>query len=241
MPTPQQQTPLQVFISYSRRDGDFALQLHNDLEQAGVNTWMDNSDINAGYEWDNSIEDAIHSCDYFVLLISGSSMASENVLDEVNFARNLDKRIIPVLKEQCSIPYRLQRLQHIDLEQHYELGLQQLLTTLQGQKTRKINPLLHTETTQHLSDSALKQLLARKQGLFYSGLVIAAIASYLLLMTTTNMLSALGLIAVFAGLLFVLLETGTPAGKQLSPAQQNSLKNYSRFFLPSRLTQQNST
>jgi len=231
-----QPTQLQVFISYSRRDSELATQLHDDLEREGMDAWLDNSDISAGYEWDNSIEDAIDNCDYFVLLISESSMASENVLDEVNFARNLDKRIIPVLKEQCTIPYRLQRLQHIDLEENYEHGFQHLLATLHGRKTPKINPLFNEPADQHLTNDELRHLLKRKQTLFYGGLLITAVASFLLLSSTTNILSALGLSALLAALLFLLLETGSPAGKQLSAMQRKQMTGYRAFFLPSRLS-----
>jgi hypothetical protein len=55
-------------------------------------------------------------------------------MDEVAFALEERKTVIPVLHEECRLPFRLRRLQYIDLKSNYEQGLRALLVTLADQE-----------------------------------------------------------------------------------------------------------
>ncbi|MGA3088614.1 MAG: TIR domain-containing protein [Terriglobales bacterium] len=59
-----------------------------------------------------------------------ASVESDNVMDEVNFALEKKKTVIPIIYRDCEMPLRLGRLQHVDLRQDYGRGLQELLKTL---------------------------------------------------------------------------------------------------------------
>ena len=72
----------QVFISYSRKDTDWALRIKNTLESNGVSCWMDKSGINAGERYTRSIIDAIRQCDIFLLVLSEHAEASQWVPKE---------------------------------------------------------------------------------------------------------------------------------------------------------------
>jgi hypothetical protein len=75
-----------IFVSYSRHDGEFALQLGHDLRAAGVNLWIDQLDIPLGGRWDRAVEQALRACRMLIVILSPEVVASENVMDEVGYA-----------------------------------------------------------------------------------------------------------------------------------------------------------
>jgi TIR domain/Yip1 domain len=119
-----------TFISYSRDDSQFALKLARDLRVAGANVWLDQMDIPAGQEWDSSIEEALVECPRMLLILSPSSAKSKNVRNEIHFALNYGKPIIPVLYRNCIAPLQLQRIQHVDFTGDYNHALSMLATQL---------------------------------------------------------------------------------------------------------------
>ena len=119
-----------IFFSYSRSDSPFALTLAKDLREAGADIWIDQLDIPAGTHWDAAVEKALNSAAYVLVILSNASTASTNVMDEVSFALESGKKIIPVLLEDCLAPFRLRRLQRIDFTADYTTGFSQLVITL---------------------------------------------------------------------------------------------------------------
>ena len=119
-----------VFISYSRRDTSFAEQLTQELMQNGADVWFDQLSIEAGSAWDSSIDQAIDNADTMLLLLSKASVTSENVLDEVAFALEENKTIVPVLLEPCEVPFRINRLTKYDLTKDLNFGMTSLLKAL---------------------------------------------------------------------------------------------------------------
>jgi hypothetical protein len=116
-----------VFVSYARSDGDFALQLARDLKSAGLAAWIDQIDIPPGDRWDAAIEKTLRQSECVVVVLSRASVQSANVMDEVSFALDEQKRVLPVLMEECSIPMRLRRLQFIDFSSNRRDALVRLL------------------------------------------------------------------------------------------------------------------
>jgi hypothetical protein len=103
------------FVSYAREDAQFALKLANDLRAAGVNLWVDQLDIPPGAHWDTAVEEALEACAGMVLILSPDAVASNNVKDEVARALESGKRLVPIVIRECKIPFRLGRVQYIDL------------------------------------------------------------------------------------------------------------------------------
>lgn len=118
------------FLSYARTDAEFALRLANDLRAGGVDLWIDQRDIQPSQQWDRAIEAALRDCDGVVVVLSPRSVASDNVLDEVGFAIDHDKDVIPVLFEQCEVPIRITRLQRIDFTGHYPAAVERCIAVL---------------------------------------------------------------------------------------------------------------
>ena len=85
------------FVSYARVDSAFALRLAADLKGAGVSVWLDQIDIKPGRQWDSEVERALGECREMILVLSPGSVASRNVMDELAYALEEEKTIIPLL------------------------------------------------------------------------------------------------------------------------------------------------
>jgi hypothetical protein len=127
----QSEEPTQdAFLSYARKDSEFVLRLAKDLRAGGVDLWMDQRDLKTGVRWDREIEDALAKCPRLLVVLSPAAVKSNNVMDEVSFALEHRKTVLPVIYRNCKIPFRLRRLQYEDLSQNYEAGLGRLLARL---------------------------------------------------------------------------------------------------------------
>ena len=103
-----------VFISYSRKDEDFARQLATDLEHLKVDVWIDVDDIPPGSKWSTAIQEGLKTCAVMVLILSPDSIASSNVEDEWQFFMDKKKPIIPVMWRLTETHFQLNRLQYVD-------------------------------------------------------------------------------------------------------------------------------
>ncbi len=119
-----------IFFSYSRDDSEFVLNLAKNLRQSGANIWLDQLDIKPGTRWDKSIETALKNSTTLLVVLSKKSVESTNVMDEVSFALEENKTVVPVLLEECDIPFRLRRLQFADFSKDQNKGLQTLAEAL---------------------------------------------------------------------------------------------------------------
>jgi tetratricopeptide (TPR) repeat protein len=124
-----------VFISYSRKDSSFVDQLIRDLENAGIEVWIDREDIRGGDRWRPAIVESIRNCQAFLLVLSPNSVASENVSKELSIAETHKRRIVPIAYQPCIIPaemeYQLAELQWIDFSTlSYQSALGQLTQVL---------------------------------------------------------------------------------------------------------------
>jgi hypothetical protein len=118
------------FFSYSRKDEDFVVNLASKLKEAGTNVWLDKIEIAPGARWDEAIAKSLGEAEGLVVALSSASVKSQNVMDEVSYAISEGKKIVPLLVETCSIPFRLARFQYIDFTTDYQQAFQQLLDTL---------------------------------------------------------------------------------------------------------------
>ncbi len=120
------------FLSYARADEQFALRLAQDLKAAEIDVWVDQLDILPSQLWDRALEAALQASAGVVVILSPRSAASENVLDEVGFALDRGKDVVPVLYERCEIPLRLNRIQRIDFTQDYGSALERCKSVLKA-------------------------------------------------------------------------------------------------------------
>jgi hypothetical protein len=131
--------PQPAFFSYSREDSDFAFRLAGDLKAAGASVWLDQLDIIPGQRWDRAVEAALANCMRMLVILSPASVNSINVMDEVSFALEEEKTVIPVIHKDCTIPFRLRRVQYVDFRHDYARGLKELVRTLAAGQTTPIS------------------------------------------------------------------------------------------------------
>lgn len=130
-----------IFFSYSRFDSAFTLRLASDLRNAGAIVWLDQLDIAPGNRWDSEIEKALTESDCVLAVISPKSLASDNAMDEISYALEEKKKVIPILLTNTETPFRLRRLQRVDFTCDYDTGFRQLLHALHLEKTKAASPV----------------------------------------------------------------------------------------------------
>ena len=127
-------TPPTYFFSYAREDAAFALKLAKQLRQSNANIWLDQLDIVAGQRWDQAVEEALRTCQGMLIVLTPESVASNNVMDEVSYALEEGKLVVPVLYKPCDIPFRLRRLQYVDFTVDDNSQVETLLKALQRER-----------------------------------------------------------------------------------------------------------
>ncbi len=120
-----------VFVSCSSQDKPFVegdlLPILTDL---GADPWYYKGEISTGDYWQEELKEALSSCDWFLVVISENSAASEHVKDEIEWAiRERSGRIIPIVIDGCepgTISLRLGRIQRASFRDDFEVGKEQL-------------------------------------------------------------------------------------------------------------------
>ena len=119
-----------IFVSYSSKDRPFAVGLVKELQKLGANIWIDQLGIGLGENWDNAIEEALEESETLILILSPTSVDSQNVQDEVSIAINTDKKFVPILIKECNLPMRWKRRQYADLLNNPEKAIGDILKFL---------------------------------------------------------------------------------------------------------------
>lgn len=122
----------EIFISYCRKDADFAEVLRGRLKEAGFSTWIDLEGLKAGEEWGLEIDQAIRDSVALVVLLTPASRRSEYVAYEWAFALGAGVRVIPILWTPTDVPHRLASLQHLDFTDPGSRPWASLLGALEG-------------------------------------------------------------------------------------------------------------
>lgn len=154
-----------VFISYAKIDTyDLALYLHETLNNtAGFTAWMDGT-LEPGKSWARSIEAEIDRADFMIVLLSPDVNRSEEagrprsfVLNEIDYAQQIGKPIIPVMAQRTRQPIQIAGIQYIDLTVNEEVGFQRLMRRL-GVAVESPEP--PTDPMQLLTDQEVRRGLS---------------------------------------------------------------------------------
>jgi serine/threonine-protein kinase len=92
-----------IFVCYSHADRSAVLQQIRELHDEGFNIWYDEG-MHAGSEWPEELANAISGCECLLYFVTPASVATRNCRDEVQFARDHDKRIVVVHMEETVLP-----------------------------------------------------------------------------------------------------------------------------------------
>jgi len=135
-----------VFISYGREDADSARRLYRQLKTlSGIQVWYDQVHLLAGVSWKPAIRKAIRESDFFLALLSTSSVKRRGyvqkerkdalaILDEFPEDQPF---LIPIRLDQCELPSeKMGDIQYVDLFRDWNRGVQKILGTINSQPER---------------------------------------------------------------------------------------------------------
>lgn len=127
---------LDVFISYSRADSDFARKLNDGLQRQGKRTWFDQESIASGTDFQQEIYRGIEASDHFLFILSPRSVQSPYCADEVEYAAKLNKRIVTVryqAVDAANLHRELAKVQRVDFlarDRDFAANFKELIRTL---------------------------------------------------------------------------------------------------------------
>lgn len=105
-----------AFVSHSTADDSYVAELESFLRAAGFDdVFNDVSAIRPDEQFWPEIEKGIADCDRLFVVITAASNASDWVTREVECARGLGKKVIPLWVEDCPVPAIFQDRDVIDL------------------------------------------------------------------------------------------------------------------------------
>ena len=96
-----------VFVSYAHKDGHLVYPEIKALHESGVRIWFDGG-IDPGNEWPEDIGKALLKAQMFLVFITPSSVESQNVRNEINFAINKKKPFLAVHLQETQLPVGLE-------------------------------------------------------------------------------------------------------------------------------------
>lgn len=142
-----------IFICYSRKDGDTAMRLLQLFEAEGWRVFIDRQ-THVGCRWHKEIEKELHATRAVVVLWSATSRDSDFVLEEAEYGKRKDI-LFPAFIEAVEFPYGFGRIQTADLigwnNQPQHSGFVQLLDSLRlhlnGNTTKPAQPVAKPSLT----------------------------------------------------------------------------------------------
>ena len=122
-----------VFVSYSRKDIEFAKRLTAELQKSDLDFWIDWEGIPPTVDWWREIEKGIEEADVFIFLISPDSTKSKVCGREIECAVKNGKRLIPLVVRDIKdeeTPSQLSHLNWIFFRENddFDASMKKLLT-----------------------------------------------------------------------------------------------------------------
>lgn len=118
-----------VFLSYASQDGEAVRRICDALQGAGIEVWLDQSELRGGDAWDRSIRDQIRNCRLFIPVISANTERRDEGYFRREWALAVDRTrdmahkrafLVPVVldgtsAERASVPEKFNELQWTSL------------------------------------------------------------------------------------------------------------------------------
>ncbi len=153
-------TPINVFISYSRKDESFRRTfdslLNDQLAALGFQAQIgqDTALVAGTTQWGVTVDKTILECDLFVLLISPDSIQSEWCQRELDLARQHDRRILFVLIKPVELSPSLEALRLMWVEMTLEIPLPTMRTELRNALQSLLSPSVEESGWARFRDEA---------------------------------------------------------------------------------------
>lgn len=143
-----------IFISYSRKDTSVADRICKALDRAGISYFIDRQGIAGGMEFPEVLAQAIVNCEIFLFLASHNAYDSDYTRNEITFAFNRKRKMLPYIIDGSSLPLAIEftfsRINWRTIEEHpIETVLVNDLLTLLGRS--KVAPVPQSSSAPQLS------------------------------------------------------------------------------------------
>ena len=109
-----------AFLAYSFADAQIAGEVTHLLKRIirDIEIWTPDSFVKPGTDWSQSVREALHDCDLFVLLLSPGSATSPNLRFELGAAWGLRKNIVAITtNENVALPVDVQGVPYLSLDE----------------------------------------------------------------------------------------------------------------------------
>jgi uncharacterized protein with PQ loop repeat len=134
-----------IFLSHDHEDKQFVRRLDSDLKNAGVRVWVDEAEMRIGDDIKKKINYGLNNSEYFGIIISSHSVASEWVDYELNLAassRKKREKILPIRIDNCPLPKKLEEMGILNVDASDDLSYTKSITNI----LRKIGVISSEET-----------------------------------------------------------------------------------------------
>ncbi|MGB9175866.1 MAG: TIR domain-containing protein, partial [Methanoregula sp.] len=121
-----------IFLSYSSKDKLLVCRLAERLKEAGLRVWFDKWSIKPGDDIFLAIEGGLEASRVQVLCLSPAALGSDWVKLERSTVlfrdqTNADRRFVPLLLADCTLPGTLQRYKYVDFRQETQEAFDELV------------------------------------------------------------------------------------------------------------------
>ncbi|RMF76761.1 MAG: TIR domain-containing protein, partial [Chloroflexi bacterium] len=127
-----------IFISHATKNDDDVTRIHNTLQAAGLDVWVDHIDgIGPGDRWPQQIQVALNDCTAGLVVLSPDAAESPEVEAEYRRILQLGKRLyIALLRDVplADFPFRLTTIQYVDLRKDYDAAMAQLIAAIKNER-----------------------------------------------------------------------------------------------------------
>lgn len=134
-----------VFISYTSKDRETALDIHRRLKRAKLKVWLDKARLAGGDDFGDEIEVALERSRAVAILQGSSGIGPYQKNEIARAAKHKGLRLIPVLlpglRRIPRTPIELERLHRIDLRKGIDkVGMDQLIAAIKNKAPKAVAP-----------------------------------------------------------------------------------------------------
>ena len=131
-----------IFVSYAHADKDIVYPEMFWMNEKGFHIWYDEG-IPPASEWPAEIANALLNCNIFLVFITPNAIESKNVRDEINYALNHNKKVLPIFLKPTELKHgldlRIGNLQYIKkFELKAEYYMKKILDALKIVESKEI-------------------------------------------------------------------------------------------------------
>jgi hypothetical protein len=117
-----------AYINYAEADAAMAEQLADDLQKAGIATWL--HEESRGTHWAGGVHPALTECSRMVYVLSENAIGSESVEAAWKFFKGKNKRIVIAQLAPVDPPDMIRRSPRFILTQDYKSAFRQMIQAL---------------------------------------------------------------------------------------------------------------